>query len=333
VATIFIRGDDGTLVAQAVQRTVARLVGDGDRSLMVEELTEESYGETGQQTPSALVSAAQTPPFLTERRVVIGRHLTLFSKAATVLPLVELLAAPPETTDLVLVWDRAANISRMPTVPKTLSEALKSAGAEIIDAAPSGRARKSLLDERLANAPVRLDAGARRLISEQVGDEVGRLSAIFDVLVSTFGLDAKVGADDVLPFLGNGSDLAPWELTDAIDSGDIALALEKLDRMTTGGGRHPLQLLATLHNHYQRALRLDGASISDERSAAAHLGMTGSTFPAKKALILTRRLGSARLGRIIHLLSQADLDVRGATAVDGAVVMEVLVARLARLSR
>lgn len=333
MATVFIKGDDETLVAQAVQRTMAQLVGDGDRTLMVEELTEGSYGEPGRQTPSALVSAARTPPFLTERRVVIGRHLTLFSKASTVLPLVELLATPPDTTDLVLVWDRAANVSRMPAVPKTLTEALKSAGAEIIDAAPSGRARKTLLDERLAAAPVRLDTGARRVITDHVGDEVGRLSALFDVLVSTFGLDAKVGADDVLPFLGGGSDLAPWELTDAIDSGDIALALEKLGRMTKGGGRHPLQLMATLHNHYQRALRLDGAAVTDERSAASYLGMTGSTFPARKAMRLARRLGSARLGRIITLLAQADLDIRGATAIDGTVVMEVLVARLARLSR
>lgn len=333
MAAVFIKGDDGTLVAQAVQRTVARLVGDGDRSLMVEELTEESYGEAGQVSPNALISAARTPPFLTDRRIVVGHHLTLFSKAATVLPLVELLATPPETTDLVLVWDRGANVARMPAVPKTLTEALKSAGAEIIDAAPSGRARKSLLDERLANAPVGLAAGARRLIADHVGDEVGRLSALFDVLVSTFGPDTDIAADDVLPFLGDGSDLAPWELTDAIDSGDIALALDKLQRMTGGGGRHPLQLLATLHNHYQRALRLDGAAVEDERSAAAHLGMTGSTFPARKALKLTRRLGSARLARIIGLLARADLDVRGASAVDGVVVMEILVARLARLSR
>jgi DNA polymerase-3 subunit delta len=125
----------------------------------------------------------------------------------------------------------------------------------------------------------------------------------------------------------------PWELTDAIDSGDIVTALDKLHRMTQGGERHGLQVLATLHGHYQRALGLDGAPVGDERSAAAHLGMTGSTFPARKALSLSRRLGTERLTEIVRLLARADLDVRGGSAISHEAVLEVLTARLARISR
>lgn len=138
---MFIKGDDGTLVAQAVQAAVKDLVGDGDRSLMVEEVTEEHYDDGNDLTLAPLVTAAQTMPFLTERRIIVGRQLSLFSKAATVLPLIELLAAPPETSDLVLVWEKGSNANRMPAVPKGLTEALKSAGAEFTDAAPSGRGR------------------------------------------------------------------------------------------------------------------------------------------------------------------------------------------------
>ena len=50
--------------------------------------------------------------------------------------------------------------------------------------------------------------------------------------------------------------MAPWELTDTIDRGDTATAIELLHRML-GAGRHPLQLMATLHTHYARMLRLD----------------------------------------------------------------------------
>lgn len=60
--------------------------------------------------------------------------------------------------------------------------------------------------------------------------------------------------------------------------------------------------------------------------------MTGSTFPAKKALAAARRLGSAGVARALGLLAAADADVRGAAGWDGALVMEVLVARLARLN-
>ena len=38
-----------------------------------------------------LVDAAQTPPFLTDRRVVVGREIEMFTKAAQVAPLVDYL--------------------------------------------------------------------------------------------------------------------------------------------------------------------------------------------------------------------------------------------------
>lgn len=333
MAVVFIKGDDETLMAQAVQAAVKDLVGDGDRSLMVEEVTEEHYEDGSDFTLAPLITAAQTMPFLTERRVVVGRNLSLFSKAATVLPLIELLAAPPDTSDLVLVWERGSTANRMPAVPKGLTEGLKSAGAEFVDAAPSGRGRKSLLEERLATAPIRFEAAAKQAIMHRIGDDVGRLAAVLETLTSTFGAESKLSVDDVSPFLGEASDVPPWELTDAIDDGNIGLALEKLERMTVGGDRHPLQTLATLHTHYQRALRLDGSGARDEKAAAAALGMTGSTFPAKKALNLSRKLGSERTFQAIGLLASADLDLRGGTALPPNTVMTVLVARLARMSR
>jgi DNA polymerase-3 subunit delta len=334
MAVVLVKGDDETLVAQAVRKLVDEFVGDGDRSLMVEEVAEMTFvGEGNDAEITPLINAAHTPPFLTERRVVIGRNLGLFSKADQVAPLVELLGDPLPTTDLILVWERGSTSNRLAAIPKKLKEALTSAGVEQIDAAPSGRGRKGLLDERLATAAVQLDAGAKRLVADRLGDEVGRADAVLEALASAFGDGAKLTADDIAPYLGSASDVPPWELTDAIDSGDIPGSLDKLSRMTVGGERHALQILATLHNHYQRALALDGAPVADEKSAAAHLGITGSTFPAKKALALARRLGSERLARVIALLARADLDVRGASAVPDSATLEVLVARLAQLSR
>ncbi|MEL7156774.1 MAG: DNA polymerase III subunit delta [Actinomycetota bacterium] len=334
MAILLIKGDDATLVAQAVRRAVTEFVGDGDRSLMVEEVGEEHYaGDDGDLELTPLVNASHTPPFLTERRVVVGRQLGLFTKGEQVAPLVQLLADPLPTTDLILVWERGSSSNRLGAVPKKLKEALKAAGVEEIDAAPSGKGRKGLLDERLSTAAVQLDGKAKRLIADQLGDDVGRAESVLDALHSAYGDNAKLSAADVESFLGPASDVPPWELTDALDGGDIGLALDKLRRMTGGGGRHALQVLATLHNHYQRALALDGAGAGDEKAAAAILGMTGSTFPARKALTLSRRLGSEKVASAVHLLAQADLDVRGASAVPDDATLEVLVARLARLSR
>ncbi len=334
MAVVLIKGDDATLVSQAVQTHVTDFVGGGDRSLMVEEVTETHYlgDDGGQAEITALVNAAHTPPFLTERRVVVGRNLGLFTKGDQVTGLVEWLGDPLPTTDLVLVWEKGASSTRLGAIPKALKEALKACGAQEIDAAPKGKGRKMLLEARLSESAVRFDASAKRMIADQLGDDVGRANQIIEMMVSTFGEGAAVTANDVEPFLGQKSDVPPWELTDALDSGDIGTALEKMHRMTRGGDRHPLQVMITLHNHYQRALALDGSGASDERAAADVLGIKGSTFPAKKALTLSRRLGPDRTKRAISLLAQADIDLRGGSAIDSEAVLEILVARLARLS-
>ena len=70
---------------------------------------------------------------------------------------------------------------------------------------------------------------------------------------------------------------------------------------------------------------------ADEKQAAALLGLTGSTFPAKKALAQARRLGHDDAARAISLLAEADLALKGAIEWPEELVLEVLVARLSRL--
>ena len=102
--------------------------------------------------------------------------------------------------------------------------------------------------------------------------------------------------------------------------------------MLGGGERHPLQILPTLAGHYTRMLALDGSDVRGEKDAADLLGMKGSSYPARKALDQARRLGSNRVASAVTMLARADRDLRGERAWPDALVLEVLVARLANLS-
>jgi DNA polymerase-3 subunit delta len=90
--------------------------------------------------------------------------------------------------------------------------------------------------------------------------------------------------------------------------------------------------MSLLHRHYRQMLRLDGSGVTSPEEAAELLGLR-SAYPAKKALAQSRRLGTARIARAINLLADADLDLRGVSALPGEVVLQVLVARLSRLVR
>lgn len=330
-----LKGNDETLLSKAVSSKVAELVGGGDASLMVEEVTEDQYRmEDESFALTRLVDSAQTPPFLTDHRVVVGRNMGRFTKAADVESLVTYLESPLPSTNLVLVWEKGVSPKqdRLGAIPKSLAAAIEGAGGKVVDVGiPGGKGAKNWLDAQLKSASVRLDGSAKAAIIDRLGEERSRVVALLSTLEAVFGSDEVLSAQQVEPFLGESGDVPPWELTDAIDSGRIDEALEKLHRMLGSGGRHPLQIMATLQTHYLRMLRLDGAPVAGEKQAAGLLEMKGSTFPAKKALTQTKKLGSANIKKAVELLAEADRNLRGEIAWPPDLVVEVLVARLANL--
>ena len=342
MALRLIIGDDPILVGEAVSEAVDDFVGDGDRSLMLETLTEADYrNDDGDHEPARVLDAARTPPFLTDRRVVVGRHLSRFSRKDHYGPIVDLLAESLDTTDLVLVWEKGVEpkVDRMPTLPKALKEAAELAGAVVQQtAAPKGKAAGDWRRSQLAASTLDFDRGAVEAVADLLGEDRSRVVGLIRTLEGALGADAPVTADDIATFGGEVGATVPWALDDAIDKGDVAEALRILPRLVPYAGTPTdrsgaaFRLVAVLHRRYANMLRLDGADVRDEKAAAQLLGMKGSTFPAKKAMQQSRRLGTEKLARAIRLLARADLDLRGTKDWPPELVVEVLVARLADLS-
>ncbi|HKX70360.1 MAG TPA: hypothetical protein VJM75_03995 [Acidimicrobiales bacterium] len=322
-----VRGSDEVLLRDAARDLIHALVGDLDPAFTVDEIGRDRFqpSDAAEARIAPLVEAAQTPPFLTDRRVVVGRDLDVFTRVEQIAPLVAYLDDPLPTTSLVLVFGPGR-------LPKLLAEAVARCGGEQLDTGP-GRKVAAWVDDQLAAAGLHVDREGTARLVEWLGDDAQKLVGVIGTLVGSFGVGARLGAADLEPFLGESGGVPPWELTDALDRGDITTALDKLHRMVSGGGRHPLQVMATLHGHYARMLQLDGAPVRGEKDAAQLLGLRGSTFPARKALQQARRLGHDRVVEAVSLLAGADLDLRGGKAWPEGLVLEVLVARLARLTR
>jgi DNA polymerase-3 subunit delta len=325
---VVVKGSDGVLVADAVIEVVGELVGDQDRNEVMETFSGDDYELT-----EAVLAASAVSMF--GSRVIVMRNGARFG-ADEIGPLLTYLADPNPTSSIVLAWEKplTAGAAAKP-FSKKMTEAVKACGGEVraVDVGSSDRARRGWIDERLAEAAVTLDGAARAAVADALGDDVSRLVGIVRVLEGAFDAGSRLGVDDVAPFLGESGGVPPWDLTDAIDKGDVALAVRTAQRMMVGGERHPLAIMSSVVTHFQRMYRLDGSGVSNERDAAALLGMKGSTYPARKALDGSKRLGSDALARSIELLATADTDLRGATGLPPDAVMEVLVARLAALSR
>lgn len=338
-----ILGDDPVLVGEAVTAAVDELVGDGDRGLMLEILGEGDYkNDDGGYDPLRLVDAARTPPFLTDKRVVVGRHVSRFSRKDDYGPLVRMLAEPLDSTDLVLVWEKGVEpkVDKMPALPKALKEAIEVAGGVTVKTtAGRGKDAGVWLRDQLGQSSLDFDREAVTAIEDLIGDDSGRVVGILRTLEGALGAGVTVTAVDVATYGGTEKGgTVPWALDDAIDSGNVSEALSLLTRLIPYDGTPAdrngaaFRLMATLHRRYSNMLRLDGAGVGSDKQAAALLGMKGSTFPAKKAMQQSRRLGTDKLARAIELLAAADMQLRGTVDWPPELVMEVLVARLASLS-
>ena len=96
VAVVLVKGEDPSLVSDAVRGTVDAALAGEDRSFALEELG-------GEDLPvGAIVDAALTAPFLTAVRVLVVRDVGRWS-SEELAPLIDYLAAPLDTTSLVLV--------------------------------------------------------------------------------------------------------------------------------------------------------------------------------------------------------------------------------------
>jgi len=325
-------GTDPVLLDKAIRDAAKVALGDQSADFALAELTEPDYSVDDHYSISPLVDAAQTPPMLTDRRVVIGHHLARFSTGDSVEPLVNYLSNPLDTTHLILVWSRGPALNkRTAGLPKKLNEVLKTLGVKVTKTDVNQKESGAWIDQQLKDLGVSLDNQARRLLGEHLGDNVNRLVGIARALLAAHGPGTKLGIDEILPFLGSAGDVPPWDLTDAIANGDIPMSLRTCRRMVHGGERHPLAILSSLTNHYARMASLDGAPVRGEKEAASYLGVKGSTYPVKKAMQQARQMGSPNVRRAWGLLAQADLDLRGGTAAESEQVLEVLIARLARL--
>lgn len=337
-------GSDVALVDQAVSEAVKAAVGEMNPDFSLLTLEESDYETDDGYSLAPLINALSSVPMFEPRQVVLARHLGQFTTKAQVAPLVEALKDPSTTVDLIMVWEKGpANKKRSISMPKSLLEALAAHGARAESTDVDLRSAPRFVENQIRLSGLAISRAAVAEIAEHLKGDVSRLDPLLNALKSAFPNAESVSArggrsvqqidvGEVKPFLGDPSDVPPWDLTDAISSGNIVKSLEVLNRMTVGGSRHPLQVMATLTSHYSMMASLDGAAVRNERDAQEFLARKGSTFPLKKAMQHARQLGSSKLKANWHLLAQADLDLRGG-GVDANQTVEVLVARLAAASR
>ena len=181
---------------------------------------------------------------------------------------------------------------------------------------------------------VGLSQAAADMLIEMVGPELGLLDQELAKLALLTDSDGKITPEMVGRLVGGWRARTTWDMLDAALAGDPRDAVSQLDRLMASG-ESPVGLLGQISASLRRlaaATRLvcqaDAAGRPIRlRAALEQAGIR--SFVLQKTERQLRHLGRQRGTQLYRWLLQADLDLKGASAVPPRLILERLIIRLA----
>jgi DNA polymerase-3 subunit delta len=185
---------------------------------------------------------------------------------------------------------------------------------------------------------LQLSPAAAELLLEAIGPELGLVDQELAKLALAAGVDGKITPEMVGRLVGGWRTKTTWEMLDAALDGNVGEAMRQLDRLLASG-ESPVGLLAQISASLRRfaaATRLVVQAEAGGRRLALRQALEQAgirTFVLEKAQRQLRHLGRQRGGQLYGWLLQADLDLKGASAIPPRLILERLIVRLAAPQR
>jgi DNA polymerase III delta subunit len=278
----------------------------------------ETTGAARDRLRGDVAGSLATPPFIVDRRVVLVR----FSDKMT-----------DDDVQNIVAWAQnpTPGVHCVIAIARASKELLAVAGEKIaLDVGWKESDHDRIIEETLSRHRVTVKAGTVAYIRELLGDDIGRVAALAETLANIYG-SAPIGKESVEPYIGGEGSVPEWDLTDAIEKGNVANAIHITRRIMgrdLGAGNYIVNILTRF---YLGVAAVDAPGLGEAEARAA-IGPKATPTQAKKRLKTMQVLGSDKAAAALDLGLAADRDVKGrAGGLASQTVVEVLVARLARL--
>ncbi len=331
VAMLYILyGDDALSRREALQDLKAELDSDGMLSTNTVVLA------AAQTTPQEVIAACDTAPFLGTCRLVIleglfastassGRRAARAGSkrapgAGPWQGLCEYVARMPETTVLVLVDSAVA-------VGHALLEALRPRARILAFPLPEPRAVPAWIGARARKMGLRLEPRAAGLLADLVGNDTWALANELEKLAA-FGNGQPVTEADVRRLVAAASELAIWDLLDAIVEARPSAVVRLLHELLARG-QNPSALLKAIETRYRRLAV--AREMLDAGATASHIGsqLGQRGYGLERLLDQASRQSISAIRAALARIVEADAAVKSGL-YDEEVSLELLAQDLAR---
>jgi DNA polymerase III subunit delta len=181
---------------------------------------------------------------------------------------------------------------------------------------------------------IQLSANAVDMLLELVGPELGLLDQELAKLALAASGDKKITPEMVQKLAGGWHAKTTWEMLDLALEGKVADALRQID-LLIASNQVPIALLAQISATLRRMAAATRLILQSEAAGrriglAAALQQAGvQPFALHKTESQLKRLTRQRGGQLYRWLLQADLDLKGDSAIPPRLVLERLIVRLA----
>jgi DNA polymerase-3 subunit delta len=173
----------------------------------------------------------------------------------------------------------------------------------------------------------KLDRESAQLITTLAGDGLAMLHSEIAKLASLVGEADAITRDDVTKVVGGWRMETTWQMLDAVRDGQPGRALENLEKLLKAG-ESPVKVLggvAYTFRKFAEATELARQRVP-LREALSKAGIFTPALGAGEAYL--KRIGFERASRILPWLMEADMEMKGGSRVDPALLLERLFIRL-----
>jgi DNA polymerase-3 subunit delta len=313
---VVVFGDEEFLHRQCAQQIKKWILGDDPDDFCY------STYDGSQVTWPSVHDELRTPPFLGDRRLIVIDDADDFVSAHRT-SLEAYLAKPSTCSTLTLM------VSSWPSNTK-LAKATEENGLAIDAASPKPWLVPDwTVQWARSKYGKSINKEAASWLVELVGVHLGQIDQELGKLVASVGDQEEITAERVDQLVVGTRTDTPFKLLDMLLEGQLAKSLEMLDRQFVAG-ESPVGILAMVTSQLRRLAR---AARETDFGISTAEGLKAAGIPPfaiEKARQHLNHFGRARMESMLRRLLQADLDLKGSSALSPRTVVERLFVELAR---
>jgi DNA polymerase-3 subunit delta len=263
-------------------------------------------------TGDAIVAAANTLPFMSERRLVIVRGVDRMPAARTE-ALASYAADPSPSTVLVLSATKVDKRSR-------LYKAVDANGQVAEYKAPKRSEYAGRVAEMFSEHGCGLESGAAQAMVDAVGLDLRRLAGEVEKVVAYKGAGSRLSRQDVEEVVAKTAPVSVFSLNDALGRRDATGALEAVAALTADG-ESIIRLHALAVSHVRTLLSVSSLMARGERSAGVAAALKRPDWQVRNLMDAARRYEPVELEHALRAAARSEAQMK-TSPVDTRLVFE-----------